>query len=67
MNGVSSLISTEDVRLSCPRCSRYLGTLDGFKFEAPPCKCGFQTTVKAVGRRARQEVESPGTGRIEVK
>lgn len=55
-------------RLTCPACQSYLGTLDGTYSEYPPCsKCGFQTTVRAAGRRARQSVETPGTGRIEVK
>jgi len=52
--------------MTCPACARYLGTVDGSYSEYPPCTCGFQTTVRAVGRRAKQEVESPA-GRIEVK
>jgi hypothetical protein len=54
-------------RITCAVCQGYLGTLVGTYSEYVPCKCGFQTTVKAVGRRARQEIETLGTGRIEVK
>lgn len=51
-------------RFVCPACGRYLGTADGAYSEYPPCACGFQTTVRAVGRRARIGVGEPP---IEVK
>lgn len=38
-------------RLTCPACRRYIGTVDGQYYEAPPCRCGVQTTVR-IGRRA---------------
>lgn len=40
-------------RLTCPACSRYIGTVDGGYFEAPPCQCGVQTTVRVVAKRGR--------------
>jgi len=43
----------EAKRIVCPCCGRYLGTVDGTYSEYPPCTCGFQTTVRAVGKRAR--------------
>jgi len=57
-----------DVRqVKCAMCGRHLGRLVGLFAEYAPCQCGYRTTVEAVGRRARQEIETPGTGRIEVK
>ena len=56
----------EAKRMTCPACGRFLCTVDAVYVEAPPCQCGYQTTIRAVGRRARQEVQTPA-GRIEVK
>lgn len=53
-------------RVSCPCCGRYLGTVEGTYLELPPCVCGWQWTGRAVGKRARQTVETP-CGPIEVK
>lgn len=54
-------------RLVCPFCGRYLGTVSATYAEYPPCACGFQTTVRAVGRRARLLVDALPDGPIEVK
>lgn len=53
-------------RLVCPACGRYLCTADGTYVECPPCQCGWQATMRAVGKRARQCVEMGGE-HIEVK
>ena len=53
-------------RMVCPACSRYLGTVDATYAEYPPCTCGFQTTVRAVGKRARAGLVATSE-RIEVK
>lgn len=52
--------------VKCGVCGRYLGELDGSCLRTAPCKCGWQTTVEAVGRRARRTVETPA-GTLEVK
>lgn len=54
--------------LRCP-CGRYLGSVDleeGRYLRLPPCECGWQWVGEAVGKRARQMVETPA-GAIEVK
>jgi len=53
-------------RMTCPACTRFLGTVEATYAEYPPCVCGFQTTVKAVGKRARAGLVV-GAERIEIK
>lgn len=53
-------------RLTCPACQRFLAIVEGCYVELPPCSCGYQTTVRVVGRRARQVVEMGGR-RLETK
>ena len=57
---------TEAIR--CPICRRYLGTIDvdSRYMRFPPCECGWQWIGEAVGKRARQTIETPA-GRLEVK
>lgn len=59
-----SMAPPADVK--CGICGRYLCSVDGQYVRSAPCQCGWQTTVEAVGRRARQSVETPA-GRLEVK
>lgn len=50
-------------------CGRYLGTIDieeGRYMRFPPCECGWQWVGEAVGKRARQTVETV-TGPMEIK
>lgn len=66
MNGaIQSQQTGERRRMTCPACSRFLGTVEATYAEYPPCSCGFQTTVKAVGQRAR--VGLVDGSRLEVK
>jgi hypothetical protein len=44
----------QPTRLTCPACGRYLGTVDGSFFEAAPCACGIQTTVRGTVKRLRE-------------
>ena len=41
------------LRFACPACARFLGTAETTFYEAAPCVCGLQTTVRAVGKQAR--------------
>lgn len=55
--------------IQCPCCGAYLGSigLDGSYMRFPPCRgCGWQWVGQAVGKRARQTVDTP-CGPIEVK
>lgn len=52
--------------VQCAICGRYLCSVDGSYVRSAPCQCGWQTTVEAVGRRARRTVETLA-GAIEVK
>lgn len=53
-------------RFTCPACARFLGTAETTFYEAAPCACGFQTTVRAVGKQARAGLLGSAE-RIEVK
>lgn len=64
MNGL--MTPTQDGerrRMVCPACNRFLCVVEATYVECPPCSCGFQTTVRAVGRRARAGLAD----RLEVK
>lgn len=54
------------LRLACPACGRYLGTVDGSYSEYPPCPCGIQTTIRVAGKRLRPLISTPA-GPLEVK
>ncbi len=54
------------IEIRCPCCGAYLGTIEATYARFPPCKCGWQWIGEAVGKRARQTVETP-CGPIEVK
>ena len=69
MNGVLSgqqQAGGEQRRMTCPACRRFLCTVIATMVECPPCVCGFQTTITAVGKRARAGLVD-GSERIEVK
>ncbi len=66
MNGLMAQQQSEGRRMTCPACNRYLGTVEATYAEYPPCTCGFQTTVRAVGKRARSGLHATAE-RIEVK
>lgn len=62
-----SLPPAEAKAVRCPICSRHLGVLEATYAELPQCKgCGFQTTLRAASRIARQAIETPA-GPLEVK
>ena len=67
MSVSSALPPPNSIRLCCPSCGRYLGTVNATYAEYPPCACGFQTTVRVVGKRARRLIEMPGGAPFEIK
>lgn len=64
---MQSSTPTPPIELRCPGCNRYLGTVDGAYFAAPPCSCGLQTTVRATGKRLRQGYPAGLLKELEVK
>lgn len=67
MNGVlTGQQQGEQRRMTCPACGRFLCTVIATMVECPPCVCGFQTTIRAVGKRARAGLVA-GAERIEIK
>lgn len=57
---------TDSTPVKCGVCGKHLCWAEGCYVQPAPCSCGWQTTVEAVGRRARQSVNLP-SGPIEVK
>lgn len=51
----------EPKEILCPLCRRYLGTIAGEYFRAPPCQCGWQLQLVKVRKLPRN------IDRIEVK
>lgn len=51
----------EPQRLTCPSCGRFIGVVDGQYFEAVPCQCGWQTTVK---RNRSQQSKEPKRAQV---
>src|SRR3990167_2232182 len=47
------------IRLACPACGSFIGTLQGGYFEARPCKCGCEVQVSM----AKEKVERLLTSR----
>lgn len=63
---VNAVMPADATTFRCGVCGRYLTSSDGGYVRSAPCQCGWQTTVEAVGKRARQTVTVAGE-RIEVK